>query len=86
MARIYILRSLRGQFYIGSTVNLQQSLRHHERKWTPSTKCLGDMILVFPQQYATIQEARNIGSRLKRLKRKDYIEKIIRDQKIKLRA
>jgi len=40
--------------------------------------------LVLSQEYATLLEARKIENRLKKLKRKDYIEKIIIDGYIKM--
>jgi len=41
--------------------------------------------VVFSQQYPTIEEARKIEQRLKKLKRKDYITKIINDGYIKIK-
>ena len=40
--------------------------------------------LVFAQKYETLAQARTVERKLKRLKRKDYIEKIICDKYIKL--
>jgi putative endonuclease len=86
MAYVYIIRSLdKGIFYIGSTVNLAKRMQHHYSGSTPTTKRFGKIELVLSQKYATISEARTIEKRLKRLKRKDYIEKIVRDGYIKLR-
>ena len=41
--------------------------------------------LVFKQNYPTLIEARRIERKLKKLKRKDYIENIIRDGYIKIK-
>ena len=84
MAYVYILKSDSGRYYIGSTLNLSARLRHHRNGFTPSTKKLGQMSLVLKQEYLTLQEARFIETKLKRLKRKDYIEKIVRDGIIKM--
>ena len=85
MAAVYILQSLRdGRFYIGSSVDLNKRLKHHFGGFTPSTKRMGKMKLVFTQEYATLKEARIIERKMKRLKRRDYIEKIVKDQKIKM--
>ena len=85
MAFVYILQSERDKkFYIGSTVDLKSRLRHHKGGFTPSTKRLGKTELVFSQEYFTLKEARTIERKLKKLKRRDYIEKIIKDGFIKI--
>lgn len=87
MGIVYILKSTRdSRYYIGSTINLAQRLKHHQDNFTPSTKRFGGVKLVFEQKFATIEEARKIELKLKRLKRRDYIEKIIKDGFIKMRA
>jgi len=86
MAYIYILKSRGGRFYIGSTTNLKERLKHHFGGFTPSTKRFGYVELVFSQEYPTLQEARMIEKKLKNLKRKDYIEKIVKEGKIRMRA
>ncbi len=83
MACVYILKSEQGKYYIGSTVNLKSRLKHHGGGYTPSTKRLGKMTFIFSQEYSNIREARKVERRLKSLKRKDYIEKIIKDGLIK---
>jgi len=86
MAYVYILESLRdGRYYIGSTKDLRKRLQHHWRGFTPSTKRFGEIRLVLHQKYNTLREARFIESRLKQLKRKDYIRKIIKDGFIKIK-
>jgi predicted GIY-YIG superfamily endonuclease len=39
--------------------------------------------LVFTQQYNTLADARKIENKIKSWKRKDFIEKIVRDGRIK---
>ena len=84
MAYVYILKSSRGKFYIGSTKNLEQRLRHHKGGYTPSTKRLGEITLVFSQEYSSLKKAREIEVRLKKLKRKDYITKVIQEGFIRM--
>ncbi|MCI0619914.1 GIY-YIG nuclease family protein [Candidatus Wolfebacteria bacterium] len=79
MAHVYILKSEGGRYYIGSTTNIQERLRHHTGGYTPSTKKLGKLQMVFSQEYPTISEARYIEQWLKKLKRRDYIEKIVKE-------
>jgi predicted GIY-YIG superfamily endonuclease len=84
MAFVYILQSDKGRYYIGSTTDMVERLKHHAGGYTPSTKALGKMRLVLQQEYATISGARKVEARLKRLKRKDYIAKIVKDGHIKI--
>ena len=84
MAYVYILRNEAGRYYIGSTENLLQRLRHHRVGHTLTTKRLSATELALTQEYATLREARAVERRLKKLRRRDYIERIIRDGYIKL--
>ena len=85
MSFVYILLGENKKYYIGSTVDLRNRLLHHEGGHTPSTKKFGKVVLVFSQEYITLKEARTIELRLKKLKRRDYIEKIICDGIIKMK-
>jgi putative endonuclease len=86
MAYVYILESLAdGRFYIGSTLDLATRLKHHFAGGTPTTKRFGGVKLVFKQKYDTLGEARSIERKLKKLKRKDYLRKVIKDGLIKMR-
>ena len=74
MGTVYILQSkLNGRYYIGSTINLDRRLNEH---------FAGPFDLRFSQNFETIEEARKIELKLKKLKRRDIIERIVRDQKI----
>lgn len=85
MSFVYILKSLRdGRYYIGSTTNLESRLRHHKNGFTPSTKRFGEIKLIFQQEYKSLKDARYIERKLKKLKRKDYLDKIIKDGFIKI--
>ena len=84
MAWVYILSGDNGRFYIGSTDNLERRLRQHHSGHTHSTQRLGKFSLAFSQEYATLLEARKIERKLKKPKRKDYIEKVIQDKVIKM--
>lgn len=85
MAWIYILEGA-NRYYIGSTLDIERRLRHHAKGYTHSTSRMGDLRLVFKQEYATVREARNVESKLKRLKRRDYIAKIVQDGYIKIKS
>jgi predicted GIY-YIG superfamily endonuclease len=79
MAWVYILQTKSGKYYIGSTINLSARLKHHFGGFTASSKSLGADKLLLKQEYKTYKEARYIEQRLKKLKRRDYIEKILKD-------
>jgi predicted GIY-YIG superfamily endonuclease len=84
MAWVYILQTKSGNFYIGSTTNIRERLEHHLGGYTPSTKSLGAEKILLQQECKTLKDARWVEQRIKKLKRKDYIEKIIKDGYIKL--
>ncbi len=86
MAWLYILKSKSRKFYVGSTPDLERRFRQHLSGHTHSTKRLHPEQIIFKQEYKTLEEARSIELRLKKLKRKDYLEKIIKDGYIKIQA
>jgi len=84
MAWIYILQTKSEKYYVGSTTNIKDRLEHHIGGYTPSTKSLGVEKLLFKQEYKFLSEARSVEKKVKNLKRKDYIEKILKDGYIKI--
>ena len=86
MAFVYILKSgLKERYYIGSTIDLDRRLKEYQRGKVLYTKSLLPVELVFKQECATFSEARVFEKRLKEFKRRDFIEKIIKDGHIKMR-
>lgn len=82
---MYILRSIKtGKYYIGSSINFIRRFKEHQNGFVKSTKSLRPFEKELVQKYNTITEAKQIESKLKKLKRKDYIEKIIKDGYIKI--
>jgi predicted GIY-YIG superfamily endonuclease len=75
MGFVYILQSENGKFYIGSTNNIVRRYDQHKHGHTWSTQRFKNFKLVFSQEFPTLAIARKIELKLKRLKRKDYIEK-----------
>ena len=83
-AYVYILKGSSGRFYIGSTSNIENRFAQHLRGHTHSTKRLGETLeIVFSQEFSSIEQARLVEKRIKSWKRRDFIEKIIKDGKIK---
>lgn len=79
MPYVYILSTSAGKYYIGSTTDLKSRIKHHQGGHTPSTKRLGKSDLIFSQKYHSLSDARSVEKKLKKLKRRDYIEKIIKE-------
>ncbi|MBI4981848.1 MAG: GIY-YIG nuclease family protein [Candidatus Omnitrophica bacterium] len=82
---VYILRSVdKNKYYIGSTNNIEDRLSQHKQGLVKSTRPLLPIELKFFQEYNTFGVARKVELKLKKLKRKDYIDKIIKDGLIKM--
>ncbi len=85
MAYVYILQSLRnGKYYIGSTLDLEERVKKHNLGQVYSTKRLLPLKIVFRQNYSDIQTARKIENKLKKFKRRDFLDKIIAEGKIRI--
>lgn len=80
---VYILRDEKEKFYIGSTTNISRRLKQHSQNHTATTRRMKNPSLVLKQEYPTLEIARKIERKLKQLKRKDYIEKIVKEGYIK---
>ncbi len=86
MPYVYILKSLRdNRYYIGSTTNIEKRFQGHLSGNTHTTRRFGSIEIALVQEYHTIAEARSVEIKLKKLKRHDYIEKIIKEKFIKIR-
>ena len=86
MPFVYILKSFqKNKYYIGSTKRaLDDRLNDHNQGRVTSTKSLKPWKLMVSREYNSYSQARKIELKLKMLKRKDYIERIVRDGYIKL--
>jgi len=84
MPCVYILQFEKGEFYVGSTTSLDRRIKQHADGHTHSTKRLGKGVLVLTQDYKTLKDARSVEFKLKRLKRRDYLAKIVQDGYIKI--
>ena len=82
---VYILKSEKnGRYYIGSTKNVEQRLQKHNHGYVKSTRATRPFKIVLVQQYPTITKAKQIEYKIKKLKRRDYIEKMIQDGFVKM--
>ena len=82
---VYILKDETDMYYIGSTDDVSRRFKAHLNGNTRTTSRMINPALVFAQEYETLQYARRVERRLKNLKRKDYLEKVIKDGFIKLK-
>lgn len=82
---VYVIQSQKNQrYYIGSSTDVPARLKQHNHGQVQSTRYNRPYALVFYQEFENVKIAQQIERRLKNLKRKDYIEKIIRDEIIKM--
>ena len=86
MAYIYILQSKRnGKYYIGSTSGkIEDRVKKHQQGAVPFTSKNLPIELIFAQYCPNMKIAGKIERKLKSFKRRDYVEKIVSDGKIKL--
>jgi len=81
---VYILKDDKGKFYIGSTDDIGRRLYQHSRNHTHTTHRMKEPKLVLSQEYENLWTARKIERKIKKLKRKDYVEKMVSDGYIKI--
>ena len=84
MCFVYILKLNNGQYYIGSTNDIERRVGEHSSGKTKSIKYKLPLKLVLKQKFVSISKARSIENKLKKLKSRKIVEKIIKDQEIKM--
>jgi putative endonuclease len=78
MGTLYILQSeTSGQFYVGSTDDLDRRLSEHHRGHTPSTRGRGPWKLVYKGDFASLLEARRRELEIKKWKSAKLIHALI---------
>jgi putative endonuclease len=82
---VYILQSKKsGHYYIGASEDPLRRLKEHNAGKVKSTRKKGPWEIKFDQKFCDIKKAKQIEYRLKKLKKRDIIEKIIKDRIILL--
>jgi len=85
MACVYILKSLKnGRYYIGSTNDIRQRFLTHQSGGVKATRYMRPFEIALQQEFSDLSTARKIEQKLKKLKRKDYLDKIVKDGRIRL--
>lgn len=80
---VYILKDRDGRYYVGSTSHVPRRLAQHEHGHTQTTHRMNQPMLVLVQEYENLTKARKVERKIKKLKRKDYIEKMVLGRYIK---
>ena len=84
MYNVYILQSEKNHsYYIGSAKNIQSRLKQHNNGNVASTRYKKPYKLVFSQEFPTKEDAQRNEKKIKSWKRRDFVERIISDGKIK---
>ena len=81
---VYVLRDAHGRYYIGSTSDIDRRLKQHRHGHTSTTRRMKNLEIVLSQEYATLTEARRVERKIKKLKRKDYLGKMVTDGYIRI--
>lgn len=84
-AYVYILKDEDSKYYVGSTVDLDRRLKQHLNGHTKTTSRMKNIRLVLKQEYNELAKAREIERKIKKLKRKDYLEKMVTEGYIRMR-
>ena len=82
---VYIIESLKTrEYYIGSSYDPNLRLKLHNSGNVKATKYKRPYRLLFFQEFKNIKIARKVERKIKSWKRKNFIDKIITDKKIKI--
>lgn len=80
---VYILQSKKnGRYYVGSALNINTRLAQHNSGRVRSTCNKGPWVVVFSQYYSEIRLARQVEYKIKKVKRKEFVERIVKELKI----
>ncbi len=82
---VYIIKRVKtGEYYIGSSCDPYSRLELHNAGHVKATRHKKPYKLVFIQEFENIKTAKLIERKIKTWKRKDFIDKIVRQGKIKI--
>ena len=81
---VYILKNKEGKFYVGSTSDIRRRVKQHQRGHTQTTRNMSSFDTVLVQEYPTLEAARKVELKIKRLKRKEYIARMVKDGYIRI--
>jgi len=81
---VYILEDASGKFYVGSTSDVKRRLKQHNNGHTQTTSRMIASKLVLAQEYPSLAIARKVEQKVKKLKRRDYVAKMVKDGYIRI--
>ena len=80
---VYILQSDRdGSFYIGYTARLDERLRRHNEGRNPYRRVKTPWKLIYHEVYESRAEAMRREREIKRMKSREYIERLVRTSRV----
>ncbi|RJP44928.1 GIY-YIG nuclease family protein [Candidatus Parcubacteria bacterium] len=82
---VYILRDRGGRFYVGSTTDIDRRLKQHSSGQTQTTRNMKEPALVLLQEYPSRPAAWRAERKIKNFKRRDFIEKMVRDGYVRVK-
>ena len=82
---VYILVDDNDRHYIGSSAEPKHRYKRHLSGFVYTTSRMKNPKMVLCQKFETIQQARRVELKIKKLKRRDYVEKIVQDGYIKMK-
>ena len=86
MAYVYILKGMnKEKYYVGSTNDLVRRLKEHQQGKVMSTKFMLPLELAFKKECLSLSEARKAELKIKKWKRKDFVEKVIMNQRLEFK-
>jgi putative endonuclease len=76
---VYVLRSEKDDsFYIGHTADLEERIKRHNDGKSSYTKAKGPWKLIYQDLFPTRSEAMKRERKIKRMKSREYIERLVR--------
>jgi putative endonuclease len=76
---VYILLLCTGEYYVGSTNDIERRLAQHQAGKSIATKGKLPLKLLYSREYPTLAEARKAEYYIKRMKSRAFIEKFMND-------
>jgi predicted GIY-YIG superfamily endonuclease len=76
---IYILEDDNGKYYVGSSTKPLERYKRHLSGFVYTTHRMKNPKIALVQEFESIEEAIKIERKIKKLKRRDYIEKMVKD-------
>jgi len=77
MHTVYVLQDENGRIYKGLTNNLPRRLKEHKNGKTKTTARMGNLDVIYKEEYATFEEARKRELYLKSAAGRRFLNKVL---------